>query len=329
MAGKWCRANLSNRMAVKTHLSPEDFSKILSQYAVGRHFHSAPIAQGTVQTNYLLETEQKRLVLRLYECRSLESVCFESELLAFLEARAYPSPRQIRNSKGESIGMFQEKPFILFEGIEGQTADNPTFAQWKQLIPKAAELHTLTQGYTSPWAPHRLNYTPKACEYHATIQASKIDTPEGYAKLAWLKEALASLQLPVSLPQGVCHGDFHFSNVFFEGDTFKALLDFDDANITYLLFDLVGLIEYWAWHYQQETLDLDRARVVVQEYNRHRPLSTLEYTHLFDVYKLSILFDCVWYFGRNEGSTFYERRKFEALEHIGRDAFLRALKPEP
>lgn len=315
-------------MAAKTHLSSEDFSEILSQYAIGHYRHSAPISQGAVQTNYLLETDQKRLVLRLYECRSWESVCFESELLTFLEERAYPSPHQIRNCKGESIGLFQEKPFVLFEWIEGQTVENPTFAQWKQLIPKAAELHTLTQGYTSSWSPHRLNYTPENCVYHAATQASKIDTPEGYAKLTWLKEILASLQLPASLPKGVCHGDFHFSNVFFEGGNFKALLDFDDANITYLLFDLVGLIEYWAWHYGQETIDLDRARIVVQEYSRHRPLGALEYTHLFDVYKLSILFDCVWYFGRNEGKTFYERRKVEALERIGRDAFLRALKPE-
>jgi Ser/Thr protein kinase RdoA (MazF antagonist) len=314
-------------MAAKTLLSPTDISEILSDYAIGRYYHSEPISQGSVQTNYLIGTDLSRAVLRLYECRSLESVCFESELLTFLEERAYPSPRQIRNRKGDSIGVFQGKPFILFKWVEGQSVENPTFTHWNQLISKAAELHTLTQGYTSPWAPHRLNYTPEACEYHATEQASKIDTPAGYAKLEWLKRTLTSLHLPASLPQGACHGDFHFSNVFFEGDHFMALLDFDDANITYLLFDLVGLIEYWAWHYTQEKIDMERARGVVQEYHKHRPLSALEYTHLFDVYKLSILFDCVWYFGRNEGDTFYERRKIETLERIGRDAFLRALMP--
>jgi Ser/Thr protein kinase RdoA (MazF antagonist) len=113
--------------------------------------------------------------------------------------------------------------------------------------------------------------------------------------------------------------------VLFRGDEFAALIDFDDANWTFLPFDLVGLIESWAWPHDAELLDLAESRRIVAAYSRHRSLDPLEQRHLYDVYKLSILFDCVWFFGRGEGDDFYEKRKIEALAGLGRQRFFDAL----
>jgi homoserine kinase type II len=143
--------------------------------------------------------------------------------------------------------------------------------------------------------------------------------------LAWVEQQLSTLELPQSLPKGICHCDFHFSNVLFQGDQFAALLDFDDANYTYLLFDLVGLIESWAWPYQADRLDVRQARPILQEYMKHRPLNANEQRHLYDVYKLSILFDCVWYFGRGDAKDFYEKRKVDFLSDLGRKKLFDAL----
>ena len=62
-------------------------------------------------------------------------------------------------------------------------------------------------------------------------------------KLKWFESKLQKLNLPKSLPKGVCHCDFHFSNVLFFNGKFNALIDFDDANYTFLMFDLVSLVE--------------------------------------------------------------------------------------
>jgi Ser/Thr protein kinase RdoA (MazF antagonist) len=133
------------------------------------------------------------------------------------------------------------------------------------------------------------------------------------------------LELPPSLPKGICHCDFHFSNVLYKDDTLVALLDFDDANYTFLQFDLVGLMEYWAWPHTNALPDMLKARSVVQEYMRHRALATVEKQHLYDIYKLSILFDCVWYFDRGSAADCYERTKIQALNDMGRQAFVDAL----
>lgn len=312
-------------MAVKTPFSDDDFRSILSQYNLGDYGHSEPLPQGTVQTNYRIHTTQGTFVFRHYENRSEGSVLFESDLLTFLAEHHYPCPAQVKNSRGTCVGLYRRKPYVIFEFVAGRHIESPRRHHWRQLIQKAAELQNLTQDFRSPHAVHRWHYTPDLCRELARTQAARINSVDSRAKYAWLRRELAGLDLPPSLPTGICHGDFHLSNVLFRDDEFVALLDFDDANITYLPFDLVGLVEYWAWPDRAARLDLTRARDVVQEYENHRPLSAIERRHLYDVYKFSILLDCVWYFERGAVEASREKRKIEALADLGRQRFYAAL----
>jgi Ser/Thr protein kinase RdoA (MazF antagonist) len=312
-------------MVVKTVFTPDDFVAILSQYDLGAYVGSDALQQGTVQTNYCLRTTQGKFVFRYYETRSRDSVLFESDLLTYLTAHHYPCPTQVQTTRGGYVGAYREKPYVLFDFLPGQPVERPTAQHWQQLIQKAAELQKLTRGYRSPYTRHRWNYDPELCRRLARHEARQLNTPSARRKLAWLTRELTTLDLPATLPKGICHCDFHFSNLLFRGDKLVAVLDFDDANHTFLPFDLVGLIEVWAWPRRADTLDMARARSVVQEYMRHRPLSRLEQEHVYDVYKLSILFDCVWYFERGEAGAFREKRKIEALENLGRQKFFEGL----
>ncbi|NBD36858.1 MAG: phosphotransferase [Chloroflexi bacterium] len=312
-------------MAVKTRFQSADFERILAQYDLGSYTHAEAIQRGAIQTNYFLNTTYGKFVLRYYETRSTQSVLFESELLSYLAAHQYPCPLQVKNIHGAYVSHYRERPYVVFEFIEGQHIEHPTAFHYQQLIQQAAELQKLTVGYASPYTSQRWNYTPALCHKLAQSEAEKLNTRRARAKLVWLESALTRLALPGTLPQGICHCDFHFSNVLFEGDKFVALLDFDDANYTYLSFDLVGLIERWAWTHREDKLDLEAAREVVQIYMRYRPLGEQERYHLYDVYKLSILMDSVWYFGRWSGDSFYESRKLEFLEDLGRQRFCERL----
>ena len=116
---------------------------------------------------------------------------------------------------------------------------------------------------------------------------------------------------------------------------FHALLDFDDANYTYLTFDLVALIEPYLFHFDwnnwqlmpigDDVFDFARAHAIIVDYQAIRPLSAMERDHLFDVLKLAILIDCLWFFDRGDAGSFYERRKIECLDELGRRAFTRKL----
>jgi homoserine kinase type II len=223
------------------------------------------------------------------------------------------------------VGLHRGKPYMIFPFVEGQHVEQPGAGHRTQLVRWAAELQKQTRGFRSPYTPYRWNYGPVLCLRLARGQAARLDTSAAYRKLAWMAHEIAALDLPPELPRGICHCDFDVSNVLFRGDELVALIDFDDANWTYLPFDLVGLVEAWAWPHTAEALDLVAARRIVRAYEQHRPLGDEEREHVYDVYKLSILFDCVWFFGRGEGEDFYEKRKIEALASLGRQGFCEAL----
>ena len=173
-------------MTVKTEFTRDDFTAILSHYDLGEYVGSEAIAQGTVQTNYYLETTRGRYVFRYYEVRSRESVLFESELLKYLAQNGYPSPVQVRNRQGAYVGEYRGRPYAVYEYIPGQPLENPGPQHWQQLIQKAAELNSLGQGFNSEYTLHRWNYGPGLCRTLAREEAAQLDTPRAYQKLAWL-----------------------------------------------------------------------------------------------------------------------------------------------
>jgi len=312
-------------MAVKTPFTPEDFVRALLPYNLGALRRAEPIERGTVQTNYVLRTTRGRFVLRCYENRSRASVLFERDLLTYLAEHRYPCPAPIRTTDDSYVGTHRGKPYVVFDFVEGQSVEHPSLGQKRQLIQMAAQLQMLTRSFRSRHAASRWHYVPELCRMLARRQAARIGASDALDKLAWVLRVLRSLDLPPELPRGICHCDFHVSNILFREGKLAALLDFDDANITFLTFDLVGLIDQWAWPLGADMLDFSQARWIVREYMAHRALSRVERKHLYDVYKLSILFDAVWYFERGTAADCRERGKIDALTALGRQGFFDAL----
>jgi Ser/Thr protein kinase RdoA (MazF antagonist) len=221
-------------MAVKTPFTPDEIVNILSHYDLGVYTRSEAIEQGTVQSNFLLYTSQGNFVLKYYENGSRESVLFEGHLLAYLARHCYPCPSMLKNTHGACIGEYRAKPYAIFNFLDGSPLQYPNNFQMQQLVRKAAELQILTQDYHSPYASYRWHYDQASCRTLARTKASEIDTQSAYDKFSWLNHELTMIDLPHALPRGICHCDFHFSNLLFQDGELVALLDFDDANHTFL-----------------------------------------------------------------------------------------------
>jgi len=322
-------------MAVKTNFSEKDFIVILSKYDLGEYKDSKPFTSGSVQTNFLLQTTKSKFVFRYYENRPKTSVLFESNLIKYLKNKRYPCPTLFKDRHGKFVNTYKGKPYIIFEFVEGEHLENPNEQQKKQLIQRVAELHNITINYTPAYKKYRWNYSTELCKELARKETKKINTKNSKKKLKWLEKELLKIKLPKSLPKGICHSDFHFTNVLFKNGRFNALIDFDDANFTYLIFDLASLInpfvkslEWDTWsnfRKDENVFDFSEARKIVSEYIKYRPLSNNEKRYLFDVFKLSIMLDCIWRFERGDAEDFYEKRKIEYLDSLGRKEFYNQL----
>jgi len=315
-------------MAVKTQIGIEQMRALCAPYAIGNIVSVQGIGRGSVQTNYLIEAETGKYVFRLYENRTYEQVHFELETLAVLAGKGFPCPKP-RIAKGASIGEYAGKPFALFHFLEGAHAQEWNDEKRKSAARAAAWIPKLMNGFRPAMTAHRWNYGPELCGKLAREYAQKYGKPE---KLQWYLGALSQLELPSELPMSVCHTDWDLGNIFFEGDRLSALLDFDDANYTYAAYDIAALTDAYVPGFRHDTwqefspdadiVDTRMTRMIAAAYQLVRSLEEIEKAHLFDMVKLSVLIDCLWFFGRGDGD-FYEKRKIDALDRLGRERFRR------
>ena len=158
-------------MAVKTTFSKEEFSKILSNYDLGKYKKFKPFKLGAVQTNLLLETTKGKFVFRYYESRPEKYALFESNILQYLKEHSYPCPAPIRNIQGRFISKYKNKPFAIFEFMEGKHRKN---INAKLIAQSLGKLHKITMGYKPEYAEVRDTYDSKSCWNNAKTNSKKI-----------------------------------------------------------------------------------------------------------------------------------------------------------
>ena len=81
---------------------------------------------------------------------------------------------------------------------------------------KVSELQNSARNYRPTYAQYRWNYGIKFYERRAKDIARTIVTENVRELLTWYRHQLSELVLPISLLKGICHCDFHFSNVLFK-----------------------------------------------------------------------------------------------------------------
>ncbi len=305
-------------MAVKTAFSREDFSKILSNYHLGEYRSSKYFTHGWVQTTILLMTTGGKFVLRYYENRTERHVLFEVSLLNYLGKKKYPVPAVIKNSFGKFLGEYKGKPYIIIEYIDGGSIKKPNnvfdYIQLSEAVKLVAKLHNITKGHRPEYYKNHTELNIKYCwkKYRERSKKARNNKRE-----KWLKNELIKLKFPNSLPRGICHCDFNYSNLLFKKEKIIAVLDFDISCYTYLIYDIASLIYWWAWPPKKE-LQTKKAKYILKEYSKHRKLNKSEKNHIYDALKLIILLGISW---SKESDFEQEKRKVKYLNSIGRKEF--------
>lgn len=300
--------------------SKEELSEILHTYGLGELISYEYIKRGTVQDNIMLISNSQRCVLKYYKSRSIPYVEFETKLIEYLNVNTYCCPKILQNKEGKLLGYKNEKAFTLYQYVEGEHLETFSRSQFHQLIQKIAELHLLTSDLQIEGYEHRWNYDIDFCKSYIDENLSDYKE-EGLArKIEWLYDVVDKVELPTNLVKGIVHGDLDKSNIFFKEDKIESIIDFDDANYSYLLFDIICLIDSHCDSFLDESY-FETARIVIGNYDKIRKLSQLEKLHLFDVLKLSIVIDCFWFFERGLYPKFREKAKIDQLNQMGRQNF--------
>jgi homoserine kinase type II len=90
----------------------------------------------------------------------------------------------------------------------------------------------------------------------------------------------------LNLPTGLIHGDLFHDNALYEGDTLCGVIDFYNACTDMLVLDLAIVINDWC-ALPDGSIEPVRYRAIVDAYQVHRALTTLEKEHWQNILQLA------------------------------------------
>ncbi|MBR9700096.1 homoserine kinase [Candidatus Woesearchaeota archaeon] len=308
---------------------------ILSEYPLNTITATNPFTKGAVQTNILIETSEGKYVLRYYRARPPKVVPTELELLEHLSKKGIPCQEPLITKDGKDHLLIAQHVAAVFKYIEGDhiPPDKLTNSQLKQIASLLAKIHNET-----------ISFKPKGYEQREIHDRPYIDSQLGIAKKAAKKEkydnsksielitsTLDSIQVSKTLPYGMIHGDYDMANILFKKGKIGGIIDFDDSSYEPLLFDIADLLKNYCFR-SQKSFNLNRARFLLDEYQKIRELNQTEKKSLYDIFLYRYCLFSTWTLayappdksGLQNGLTSMMRR-LPLFSNIPREEFYKAM----
>jgi homoserine kinase type II len=262
-------------MAVYTELSKTFLEELAEDYNFGRIANVTGVPEGSVNSNYLLETGKGKFLLRIDEVKSESEVRREIDLLTFLRKHSFPCPHPLQDRTGRFYREFGSKCVSLFRYYEGRVLSVPRLRQAHlEAIGRAlGELHVIGKGYKKG-IDNRFSFE-RIADLYLTVRTR---LPNYFRKIMrTLEDEIDYLTryLEGKLPKGIIHGDLFADNLLFRGEKLTAVLDFEAACRGKFIFDIATCVN--ALCFIDGGYSLERFRHLLRGYETVRTLSLAEW----------------------------------------------------
>lgn len=263
-------------MAVFTHLTTEEQNALLAGYDIGGVRTVRAIAEGVENSNFLVEADNGRFILTIYEKRvAAEDLPFFMEVMERLAARGFPAPRPIARRDGAVIASVRGKLAALVSFLTGASVVRPNIAQCGAVGAGLARMHEaladmkdMRANALGPDAWRRL-ITPRFADAEALRP--------GLAVL--LRRDLDAIEAwPRDLPRGTIHADLFPDNAHFMGDELTGVFDFYFACTDFLAYDLA--VNLNAWCFEDAVYNVQKGAAMIAGYQGVRALTEAELASL-------------------------------------------------
>jgi len=265
-------------VAIYAALGEGDFETVSREYGLGKVAPTG-IPQGSINTNYRLETSRGRFFLRHTTVRSEADLFFEARLLEHLAEGAFPGPRIVPTLQGGDFLSLAGGRVTLFGYLAGEELSRRqlTTDHLERLGAEVGKLHRLTNSFDldrqNPYDDATVEGWLRELEIHSDPALRQIATEE-----LRLLERTRRPHLAL-IPRGVIHADIFLDNVKWLGDRVSAIFDFEMACRDALILDVAITLNAWCFDgaYQPEL-----CAALLRGYQQERPLQEGESEHLLD-----------------------------------------------
>ncbi len=266
-----------NRMSQYTILEEKEVAEIIDQYDIGAVRSYKLLTGGSENTNYLLTTNDGKYVLSICEQKSKAQAKELADLLTHLEVNGFNSSKVVLSKKKEPIIMWQNKPLMIKEFIEGDIIKELSSDLLKMIGAELAKVHKVE---LPAYIPKQLNY---GIEQFAKV---KEYAPQSeFDQWLGMIESYVSPYLKLGLPQALVHSDLFWDNVIVKKDQSSVtIMDFEEAAYYYRVFDMgMTIIGTCA---EDNIINLEKAKQLLTGYQSEGNLSLEEQSSLkaFTIY---------------------------------------------
>jgi homoserine kinase type II len=265
-------------MAVYTDVSDDELRAFATFYDIGEVLACKGIAEGVENSNYLVTTERGNFILTLYEKRVAAcDLPFFIALMEHLARQGVACPTPVRGRDGVALRELCGRPAAIATFLAGMW---PRRIQPFHCAAVGRALAGLHQAGAS-FAMTRPNDLSVA-GWRRLFESCCCRADEVQPGLA--TELAAEIELfenvwPRDLPTGVIHADLFPDNVFFRDGDVSGLIDFYFACTDFLAYDVAICLNAWCFE-ADGSLNVTKARLLLDCYRRQRPLAPAECTAL-------------------------------------------------
>jgi homoserine kinase type II len=228
-------------MAVYTVLGAPELAQIAQHYGLTPVNGTAGIAEGSVNTHYLLATSRGKFLLKVDEIKGESEVRREIDLLVFLRKHGFPCPEPIPDRKGRHYREWGGKCVSLYRYIDGHgITSKHARAQIENAGRVLATLHCIGKAYKKG-IENRFSFDRVSDVYNEV----RPKLPSYFKRIIrTLDDERDYLQhyLEAKLPKGIVHGDLFPDNLLFKGQRIVGVLDFEAAGRGKFIFDMATAV---------------------------------------------------------------------------------------
>ena len=264
-------------MAQYTTLTKNDIDGIAVNFSVSKINSFNILSGGSENTNYLLNAEKEKYVLTICEQKTTQKATELALLLEHLEANNFESSKIVRNNNNESIGFWNDKPFMLKKFLDGTVYESMPTHLLELVGIQLGKLHKIeAPSYLAKQANFGKEQFVNIKKYAAN---SKFET--------WLNQKMETITpyFELDLPKTLIHSDLFSNNVVISKDeTAASIMDFEEAVYYYRIFD-IGMTIIGACR-NENAIDFNKVETLLKGYSKEISLTDLEINALqiFTVY---------------------------------------------
>ena len=264
-------------MAVYTRINQNDLSLIEKDFKIGKIVSFSGIKKGIENTNYLIKTNKKKIILTIFEKRvQKKDLPFFMNLMFGLSRQKIKCPEPIKNKKGKYLFKIKNKTACLVSFLEGKDKNQLTSKDCFQVGKNAALLHLAAKKLrlyrknslsVNSWGP-LLNRIDKRIN---KLSSNLIDTMR--TDLVDIKK-----KWPKSMPNGIIHSDLFIDNIFFYKKKYYGFIDFYFSANDFLAYELATCVNALCFKKRNKifVLDKNKSSQLLKGYQSIRKLNSKE-----------------------------------------------------